>query len=203
MDRTGSQVQGLPGERTQKATLTLEVLASALESGGIQSYGVHGERGQQERPWLGKPGGQVPAMSTPHELAADPPSWMGQLCPPETHSPWGAPCPVETGPSTHSLCLHTSCQPPNPHTLRSLQPGSLNPSASLVGRGPLACGPRRSRLGTASKSNPVSQGADTSFPGSRGEKRRVLSGRLTPQLHRARTVWEAPAGGLLSLGGVR
>ena len=86
---------------------------------------------------------------------------------------------------------------------RSLQPGSLTQSASLVGQGPLACGPRRSCLGTASKLDVVSEGADTSFPGSRGENRRVLPGRLTPQLHRARAVWEAPAGGLLSLGGVR
>lgn len=72
------------GQRTQKAALTLEVLALALGFGGIQSSGVHGERGQQEHPWLGKPGGQVPATATPHELAPDPPSWMepkAPLCP--------------------------------------------------------------------------------------------------------------------------
>ena len=121
------------GERTQKAALTLEVLASALGSGGIQSSGVHGEREQQEHPWLGKPGGQVLATMTLHGLAADLPSWMepkAPLCPVGRGSSalqeptWGARCPVETDPSTHSRCLHSSCWPSSPLTLRPLQPGS-------------------------------------------------------------------------------
>ena len=102
VDRPGNQVQGLPGERTQKAALTLEVLASALGSWGIQSYGVHGERGQQEHPWLGKPGGQVPGTSTPHELAADPPRWMEPKVPL---------CPVGRG----SSALQKPILPGEPH----------------------------------------------------------------------------------------
>lgn len=115
-------------------------------------WGAWGE-GASGAPLAGKPGGQVPAMSTPHELAADPPSWMGQLCPPETHSPWGAPCPVETGPSTHSLCLHTSCQPPNPHTLRSLQPGSQQVGGSTE---PPLC--TWAPLDSTTSSNPLANG---------------------------------------------